>query len=346
MPSPRGLVQQVDQMLHQSKLIPRHARLLVAVSGGADSVALLRLLIAINGSDYWGWTLVMGHVEHGIRGEESLADARWVAELAKELGLICAQRSLGLDAGASEATARLERHNALRAMATEHGCAGIVFGHHADDQAETVLMRIFRGCGIDGLQAMSAKSQWTTPVGTFTLWHPLLQVRRTQLREYLAEIGQSWREDHTNASTKYARNRLRADVMPVVEELWPGAVEALGRLSRIACETNRVMEVADEEFRRKANISLEDSVFPRKVLRDALPALVANLLRDTVAVQSGGGNAGGGGEINDFDRISESIRLIQGTHGAKEIELGSNAVVEIEGELVRVIFRKPKPRDA
>src|SRR3954471_20935068 len=99
MPAPRGLVQQIDQRLHRAGLLPRGARLLVGVSSGADSVALLRILAAINGSDYWGWTLVVGHVEHGMRGRASVGDAKFVRGLARERGLRFVERKFRLGKG-------------------------------------------------------------------------------------------------------------------------------------------------------------------------------------------------------------------------------------------------------
>ena len=155
MPAPRGLVQRVDQELHRSGLLPKGAGLLVAVRGGADSVALLRLLCEINRSDYWGWKVVVGHVDHGLRGKASTADAAFVRMLAGELRVPYRGAKLRLKKGASEDAARQGRIGALTSMA--RGLDGIVMAHHAEDQAETVLMRMFRGTGITGLASMAAE---------------------------------------------------------------------------------------------------------------------------------------------------------------------------------------------
>ena len=172
MPPPRGLIQWVDRELHRSSLLPREARLLVAVSGGADSVGLLRILCAVNRSRFWGWTLLVGHVDHGIRGSASAADAKFVRALAKELGLKYMLRRLQLKKNSSEALARDRRLSALRAMVRSEKCSGVVMGHHADDQAETVLLRIMRGCGLDGLAGMRSQNQ----VNKLTIYRPLLSL--------------------------------------------------------------------------------------------------------------------------------------------------------------------------
>src|SRR5438132_874431 len=130
MPAPRGLVQQLDQRLHKSDLLPPGARLLVAVSGGADSVALLRLLHAINQSNHWKWTLTVGHVDHGMRGRESAGDAAFVKRLARELKLPFRVKRLRLGPRASENEAREGRLRALRSLAAG---MGVVMAHHADD---------------------------------------------------------------------------------------------------------------------------------------------------------------------------------------------------------------------
>src|SRR6185369_10483401 len=109
MPPPRGLVQRLDQFLHGTPLLPRDARLLVACSGGADSIALLRLLHAANQSAHWDWTLVVGHVNHGLRGKSSDADQHLVEQLAGTLGVTCTSTRLTLPRDASEDAARRQR---------------------------------------------------------------------------------------------------------------------------------------------------------------------------------------------------------------------------------------------
>jgi tRNA(Ile)-lysidine synthase len=182
----------------------------VAVSGGADSVALLCLLR--------GRPDVQPHVvhlDHELRGAESDADARFVADLATQFGLPCTigQRSRvetvmakrgGLPKNPS-ARYRAARLALFRTVVAEHALAGVILAHHADDQAETVLHRLIRGSGWAGLCGMRERGT----LGGMTVLRPLLAVRREELGNYLANAGQAWREDSSNSGDKYLRNRLR-----------------------------------------------------------------------------------------------------------------------------------------
>jgi len=237
MPPPRGLIQQLDQELHKSLLLPRRARLLLAVSGGADSVALLRLLHAINQSDYWQWTLIVAHIDHGIRGRAAQADASFTQKLAAAFKLPCVVKTLKLGRHASEETARIARLRALEAIARSRKCLAAVLAHHADDQAETVLLRLFRGTGIDGLAGMAPD----TTINGLRILRPLLSLRRSDLRMFLKELRQPFREDHTNATDLYLRNRLRK-ILPLIEHLAPGAVPAITRTASLARQAQHLVD--------------------------------------------------------------------------------------------------------
>jgi tRNA(Ile)-lysidine synthase len=331
MPRPRGLVQQLDQSWHRHGAgagLPRDARLLVAVSGGADSVALLRLLADVNRSDYWRWILVVGHVDHGLRGAASRADSRFVAALARRLGLPCAIRRLTLPAGSSEDAARQKRLQALSDMCRARKCVGVIMAHHADDQAETVLMRIFRGTGIDGLAAMTSRTQ----VAGMTVFRPLLQVRRAALRDFLRHMHQSWRDDETNATDQFLRNRLRLQVMPLIESLWPRAVEALGRLALLAGEAQDLVRDAAQRCMNETPAWRHNRViqFPREALRQIPPAVASEVLRQLIAA------LGGTPESADFERLREAVRILAGPHGGKTVQLGAGITLSTHRGLVRV----------
>ena len=191
-------------------------RLLVAVSGGRDSVVLLDGLHRIG--EACGLELIVGHVDHGLQGEESDGDRRFVQALAEERGLPCVDRRVDPDgarrAGSSRARPSLEeaarrvRRAALEALAEEQGARHVVTAHHLGDQAETVLLRLLRGTGPDGLAAMA-------PVDDTGRWlRPLLGTPPEALAEWAREHGLAWREDATNADRRFARNRLRHDWLP------------------------------------------------------------------------------------------------------------------------------------
>ncbi len=190
--------------------------LLVAVSGGIDSVALLHALQEI--AERYALKLRIGHVNHGLRGAEADADQGAVEALAAALGLPAqvarvdpiARRSPGpsRDRPSPEEAARELRYAALRRMAADAGADAVATAHTADDQAETVLLRLLRGTGPDGLGGMPERS------ADGRIVRPLLQVTRAEVERFAAERGLSWREDTSNASPAFARNRLRRDWLP------------------------------------------------------------------------------------------------------------------------------------
>ncbi len=219
-------------LAHVRVRLRRGEHLLAAVSGGADSVALLLMLHSF--ADEGLIRLSAAHFEHGIRGRESLGDMAYVKELCARLDIPLYIGRGDVPAEAKrfgkglEETARDMRRAFLRETLVEIGADAAALAHHADDQAETVLMRLFRGTGGAGAAGMKERQD---------IWfRPLLGVRRKALREFLIANGVSWREDSTNLEEITPRNRLRLKVMPVCEEIWPGAVDALARYARLQAE--------------------------------------------------------------------------------------------------------------
>jgi len=230
----------------------------VAVSGGADSLALLHALRTLAGPR--DWRLAVVTVDHGLR-PGSAADAAFVADHAKALGLPARVRTLApadlsqhRQAG-PEGAARAARYGALWPAADELGCRWLATGHTLDDQAETVLLQLLRGAGPDGLAGMAVRGG--------RLLRPLLGVRRAETRACCTAIGLEWREDPTNAGDRPLRNRVRQRLLPLLEELRPGATRALARTAALA---------ADE--------------------RDWLDRLVAETLAATLAAGVAGGMEG------------------------------------------------------
>ena len=203
----------------------------VAVSGGADSLALLHTLRALAGPR--GWRLAVVTVDHGLR-PGSAADAAFVADHAKAIGLPARVRTLApadLDQhrkAGPEGAARAARYGALWPAADELGCRWLATGHTLDDQAETVLLELLRGAGPDGLAGMAVRGG--------RLLRPLLGVRRVETRACCTAIGLEWREDPTNAGDGPLRNRVRQRLLPLLEELRPGAAKALARTAALAAD--------------------------------------------------------------------------------------------------------------
>lgn len=191
-------------------------RVLAAVSGGLDSTVLARALAATAARG--GFSLCLGHVHHGLRGAEADGDQTAVRELAGRLGVsFGAERvdphrlreaTSSRDRPTLQEAARTARYRALEALAQRLGATRIATAHHADDQVETVLLRLLRGSGPDGLGGIPEAS----PDGRRV--RPLLRLTRAELAAYAREQGLRWREDASNARTEYARNRLRRRWLP------------------------------------------------------------------------------------------------------------------------------------
>ncbi|HWE40478.1 MAG TPA: tRNA lysidine(34) synthetase TilS [Isosphaeraceae bacterium] len=250
----------------------------VAVSGGGDSVALLRLLHDL--APGLGLALSVAHLDHGTRGAEGEADARFVAELAGELGLPCdLGRWAPVRAGHFEADARRARYGWLAAVARDRGASAVAVGHTRDDQAETVLHRVLRGTGPRGLAGMPARR----PLDAATwLVRPLLDVPRATLRAELARLGQGFRDDPTNLDQSRTRARIRHDLLPrLADDYNPRVVAALARLARLAGRADRGWRSVLDSLSRTAVVSAGAGsiVFDRDALR-ALPSHVrAELIR-------------------------------------------------------------------
>lgn len=207
---------------------------LAAVSGGPDSVALLRALVRLQPADARG-RIVVAHYNHRWRGDESDGDEAFVKQLAASLGLeVLVGHSSSRSLARSEESARNERYLFLLAAAQHVGARYVALGHTADDQAETILFRLLRGTGLSGLTGMPLTRQLSEAV---TLVRPLLTVRRDQVRDYLQRLGQAFRVDTSNSDIRFARNRLRHEMLPELQKLAQGdVVEQLVQLSHQAEE--------------------------------------------------------------------------------------------------------------
>ena len=221
-------------------------RWLAAVSGGADSVALLTALR----SQLPPGKLVAAHLNHQLRGGESDADAAWVAQLCSTWGLplVAESRpvaSLSTDWGVGyEEGARRARYEFLEEAARQSACDVIALAHTASDQAETILHHLLRGTGLAGLRGIPEQR----PLGAVTLVRPLLEVTRDEIASYLAAQGQNHRTDHTNEERTATRNRLRLDLLPQLRaEYNPQIDRALTRLARqVADVQTAVVQVAEQ----------------------------------------------------------------------------------------------------
>lgn len=274
---------QVRRMLRGACTVRPQDRILIAISGGADSVALAMLLRDLQpelGFELAGFV----HVNHGLRGAESDADAAFCALLAERFGLPIALTSADVRERARtrhvslEVAARDVRYEAFARAADQFRATCVATGHTQDDQAETVLMRALRGTGTRGLSAVRARR------GRYV--RPLLDSTRADLRRYLARNEQEWREDSSNLEIEFFRNRVRHELLPVVRSLAPAGLRALARLAKLAADDEQALASVAREA--ALTVVLEHDA-PRGVRLDArvLAALPVAIARRVVQFLAG-----------------------------------------------------------
>ncbi|UKS26241.1 tRNA lysidine(34) synthetase TilS [Paenibacillus sp. HWE-109] len=244
------LVARVEQRIKEQKLVAPGDVVVVAVSGGPDSVALLHVLFVLG--EKYSWQLVVAHVNHQFRGEESDAEAAFVNELAASKGLPCEVGVINVPAYIEEtalngqAAAREKRYEFLHLVADKYGANRIALAHHADDQAETVMMRILRGTGPSGLTGMPERRLEKK----VELIRPFLRIYKADIVNYCAQHEMLYCMDSSNELRKYFRNQIRLDVLPMLKPYNEQLPESLNRLTELmqaeddylARETERVFQ--------------------------------------------------------------------------------------------------------
>jgi tRNA(Ile)-lysidine synthase len=255
-PNPRDqrLEYFAERSIENHRLLPAQAPLLVGVSGGADSVALLHFLAARSARTGRPRGVIAAHVNHGLRGAESDSDAAFVRAMCEEWGVPHVAADLGLLRPSSEETARVARYKALRDLAASAGADRVATAHTADDQAETVLLRLVRGAGLRGLAGMPVRGR----VNGIRVVRPFLHVTREQVVEYLERHALRHRVDSTNASTAPTRNFLRLELLPRIRERMNAS--AREAILRAAGAIREAEEYLSEESRR---------LLPRVLRREA-----------------------------------------------------------------------------
>jgi tRNA(Ile)-lysidine synthase len=276
--------QSVLETIRKSGTLPAGSRVAVGVSGGADSVALLRLLDTLKSE--LGVVLIVAHFNHSLRGAESDGDEAFVRELARERGLEFTGKKRDVLAESErngwnlEDAGRRLRLEFFQKLVEDGKATKVAVAHTADDQAETVLAQIIRGTGTTGLAGIF-------PVAG-PMVRPLLEIRREPLREYLREIGQPWREDSSNLDTQRLRARIREKLMPLLNTEFSGAItEHLGTLARLSREESTFWDALVEE-RFTALVKEENAALRIRASALLAPFDVAGTT--TIAAARGNGN--------------------------------------------------------
>jgi len=315
-------------------------RVLVAVSGGADSVALLRGLTSLRNRR--SLEIVAAHLNHQLRGEASTADATFVRQLCESLEVPLDEHQLDIRCSAAvqgigiEEAARNARYEFLTHTAGELHCPWVLVAHTADDQVETVLHHILRGTGLEGLRGIAA----TRPLaGSVMLARPLLKIDRATIEAYLRSLPQAWREDVTNRDTNLTRNRIRHELLPGLRDRFNPQIDAaLLQLSQQAVEVQDVFDRLATDALADCCLAAEPDVvrLDATKLEQAEPHLVREVLRCLWRSQNL--PLGGMG----YDRWADAARVALGEVTAVDLPGGIHAARR--GALFTLTRKNAAPR--
>ncbi|HEX5707851.1 MAG TPA: tRNA lysidine(34) synthetase TilS [Pyrinomonadaceae bacterium] len=319
------------------------ARVVVAVSGGADSTALLLALDELTKTGRLDVDLVVAHLNHGLRGAHGEEDARWVGELTAALGR---EAQVGLAEGLAsrarrdnlEQAARLARYKFLGEVARAAEAAAVLTAHTLDDQAETFLLRLLRGSGAEGLAGMRTERTLDAR-GDVALLRPLVAwARRAATEGYCRERGVEFRRDEMNEDERFARVRVRRKVVPLLETFNPRAVEAVARASELLGDDSAALDSAAtallEEARAPSDKTSADVASATvEEATGAWPLSVEVLARAGVAVRRRALRMWVGRGRGDLRRVERAHllaveKLLAGERGGRLAELPGGGLVE------------------
>jgi len=323
----------VHQTLRQRQLLPQHRRVLIAVSGGQDSLCLAKLLCDLQPK--WGWQLAIAHCDHRWPQDEGIA--AHVQNLAQSLALPFYLRT-GDKVGSSEAAARQWRYQALTEIARSHSFQDVVTGHTKSDRAETVLYNLIRGAGADGLQSLT----WKRPLAEdIQLVRPLLNVTRAETFQFCQEQHLPIWEDAYNQYLNYARNRIRQELIPYLQTQFNPRVEtALAQTAELLRADVAYLEEVANELRLQAIAtsggeeenappSTSDSVslrLNRLVLRQASVALQRRVMRQVLATVQHAAPS--------FEQIEEMTALITAPNRSRTSSFPTGLTAVVEGNWI------------
>ncbi len=321
-----GVLTEVRRFIEDKQLLQNEDSVLVALSGGADSVALLHALNSLK--ENWGVTMFAAHFHHGIRGEEADRDKHFCKALCERYGIpfFCEKVDVPLIARESgesvELCGRRLRYRFLDRIARDIGGAKIATAHHSDDNAETVLWNLTRGTGLAGLAGI--------PIRRGNIIRPLLRCTRAAIEAYCAENDLAYVTDSTNLSDDYTRNKLRHQVMPVLRELNPGVGESIGRMSAIMRETDEYLNHISEKELKAAKVAYGwscERLLPCEPI--ILKYAVKNILENAAAPV-------------DFQHTALIIEAMR-TNGA--VDVGGGYTVSCAQGILRIVPQKTDTDD-
>lgn len=285
------LLKQMEEVIREFSLLQPDERIVVGVSGGPDSIALLDGLHRLSAK--YGWRLFAVHVNHQLRGEEAEADARFVRAFCRERRIGCDVESIDVQAhlqkhgGNLQAVARELRYGVFRKAAKKYGASKLALGHHADDRVETVLMRFLRGSGTHGLAGIPVKREWMG----LKIVRPLWRTRRKDIEAYCVKERLAPRFDTSNMSFDYVRNRVRLELIPKLESYNPQFKSAMLQLSEQLAAEEAVWEKWTNDALKQAAVKRDQEEWVLSVpefvaLPTALQRRVIQLILSYLTVPS------------------------------------------------------------
>ncbi|MDI6791378.1 MAG: tRNA lysidine(34) synthetase TilS [bacterium] len=318
------------------ELLKPKEKIVVAVSGGPDSVALTHILVSL-GKNY-NLRLHPAHLNHLLRGEEAEADASFVRSLSQQLGLDLTIEEIDVaqvakkDGLSIQQAARKVRYDFLTRVAEKIGAKRIALGHHLDDQVETILMRLIRGCGPEGLAGIPPRRKMADDL---ILVRPLIEITSAEIKEYLKENKLPYRIDSSNLKRDYLRNKIRLDVLPMLLNLNPNFKQTLLRISSLWERDDKYLEEAAEEhlgrLKKEKEGSLDLSEF--NPLPSAIKSRIIRRLLNTI--------------INNhvefsFQHVEDVLLMAEFGPAQGRLELPGGVIVKKEYNVLRGELRKKK----
>ncbi len=317
-----NMVETVKNNIERYNLLNDTQTILAAVSGGPDSMAMIHCLYRLR--SYFGFRLLVAHVNHGVRGEFAKRDQEFVEVVSKELGLQYYTTNVDMAAYGrehkmtSEEAGRLLRYGFFRDILEQNGGGRIAVAHNKNDQAETVLHRIIRGTGLDGIRAMSIKSG--------DIIRPLINITRGEIESFIEENSIDTVEDHTNLETVYTRNKIRLELLPYLRDNFnPNIIDSLYRLSEIAQSDLSILE---REMEKKYNLVVKKStnnsiIFKGDIFSKEDEGSGKRLIR--MAIQNLLGDLNGFGEVH-FQSV---VDLFSSGITGKSLDIGRGLSAEV-----------------
>jgi tRNA(Ile)-lysidine synthase len=314
-----NLVKKVQDTIFQNNLFPRGAKILLGVSGGPDSVSMLDILAKL--APKYNLKLIIAHVNYGLRGKDSEKDEKFVRELGKKLGievkfLNVNKGNLG-DRGNLESKLRDIRYDFFEKVRKKNNFDLIAVAHNLDDQAETYLMRVIRGSGLQGLSAMKFKNE--------RVIRPLLSITREEIIKYLKENKLTWRVDKTNLESKFLRNKIRNKFIPYLEKNFnPDIKKTIFNSSiSIAEDYDFLEKLLNKEYKKNKPLKVS-------TLAKLHPAIQKRILRIAIGEVKK--------DLKDIDtsHIEEIIKAMKSTKGKNQIVVFKGLKITRRGDRLNI----------